>query len=116
MTLDLVLTNLWIFLNSAIGLTLVGSLVLFALNKMYAAKPAWKKYEGSIIAAIKYAEKAVPDDVQDKSMQRLDTALKYILTVYAQRTGTAASDATIAIFKEAIQVKHAELEAGPEIL
>ena len=115
-----ILNTLWVFLNSAIGLTLVGSLVLFLLNKGYAAKPAWKKfldqYAGTVISAIKWAEKAVPDDCQDKSVRRLDAALKYFLVVYHQTTGRTPTPALELIIKEALQVKHAELEAGPEIL
>jgi hypothetical protein len=120
MTLDLVLTNLWVFLNSNIGLTVVGMIFLFAMNKLFTAKPAWKKfldqYAGTFIAAIKWAEKAVPDDCQDKSVRRLDAALKYFLVVYHQTTGKTPTPALELIIKEALQVKHAELEAGPEIL
>ena len=115
-----ILNTLWVFLNSPIGLTVVGMVFIAGLNKLYAAKPAWKKYldqyAGTFIAAIKWAEKAVPDDCQDKSVRRLDAALKYFLVVYHQTTGKTPTPALELIIKEALQVKHAELEAGPEIL
>jgi hypothetical protein len=115
-----ILNTLWVFLNSSIGLTVVGMVFIAGMNRVCAAKPEWKKYldqyAGTFIAAIKWAEKAVPDDCQDKSARRLDAALKYFLTVYTQTTGKTPTPALELIIKEALQVKHAELEAGPEIL
>jgi hypothetical protein len=119
-TVMLILGHAWVFLNSPVGITVVGSIALFAMNRAITAKPAWKRYldqyAGTFVAAIKWAEKAVPDDCQDKSVRRLDAALKYFLVVYTQTTGKTPTPALELIIKEALQVKHAELEAGPEIL
>ena len=69
---------LWVFINSPFGITIVVG--IFA--NVIAMKPLWKRYEGTIIAAIKYAEKLIPDDTENKSKARLDAALKYVLEIF----------------------------------
>lgn len=118
--LEKILDLAWVFLNSAPGVAVVSAALLAGLNALYARKPAWKKYEGTIIAGIRAAEKAIPDNVPMKGAERLDKALKYVLAVYAQREGREASPGTIAMLAEAIQVTHSQLEAagvlaGPEL-
>jgi hypothetical protein len=118
--LDTILALVWQFLNSAPGVALLSGLMLAAINAVYARKPTWKKYEGTIIGAIRAAEKAIPDNVPMKSAERLDKALKLVLEVYASREGAMPGPATVAEFAEAIQVIHAKQEAagalaGPEI-
>ncbi|HUX16315.1 MAG TPA: hypothetical protein VMW52_07560 [Phycisphaerae bacterium] len=105
-------TAVWAGLNSPIGIATVAALVLWALNKVYAAKPAWKAYEGTIITAIKGAEKMIPDDVENKGMKRLDEALRYVLQVYTQVEGKRPTPAVEASLKEGVQITHASLEAG----
>lgn len=114
----------WTFLNSGPGLLTLGSAVLWVLNAVYAKRPGYRalldKYEGTIIAAVRAAEKAIPDGVPAKSAARLDQALKLILAVYAQRSGREASPAMVGLFAEAAQVVHSKLEAegalgGPEL-
>jgi hypothetical protein len=118
--LEKLLDLLWVFLNSAPGVAVVSAGLLAALNALYARKPAWARYEGTIIAAIRAAEKAIPDGVPMKSAERLDKALKFVLAVYAQREGREASPGVVAALAEAIQVTHSKLEAqgaleGPEL-
>ena len=106
-----ILEGLWAALNSPLGIAAVAALVLYGLNRLYAARPAWAKYEGSIISAVKLAEKEIPDDAPNKGLQRLDLALKYVLRIYEQVQGKAADPAVTAALREGIQLKHAELEA-----
>jgi hypothetical protein len=112
MTWQTILAVLWTVLNSPAGIAALAGLILWALNRLYAAKPEWRQYEGTIIAAIKFAEKEIPDDVPSKSLQRLDAALKYVLRVYEQTNGSRATEDTEANLKEGIQITHAALEAN----
>lgn len=87
-------------------------LIALVIARMFAARPLWEKYAGTIIAGIKYAEKQVPDDSPNKSVQRLDAALKYVLRVYEQTKGAAATPAEAQQLAEGIQITHADLEAA----
>ena len=71
-----ILEAVWHALNSPAGITAVAGLILWALNRLYAKKPEWKKYEGTIISAIKFSEKDIPDGTENKSLMRLDHALR----------------------------------------
>jgi len=109
--LDL-LEPIWDFLNSPAGITLVAGVVLALLNKLYAGKPAWQKFEGAIIEACKYAEKIVPNETENKGLQRLDEALKYVERIYYEVKGVAPTGKVQQSLKEGIRIKHAELEAA----
>jgi len=97
---------IWEFVNSPAGITLAASLVLYVLNKAYSAKPAWKKFEGTIISAIRLAEKAIPDTVDNKGIKRFDEALKHVLRVYKEVEGKRPSDKVEAELKEGISIIH----------
>ncbi len=109
---DVVLQTLWAVANSPAVVTALAGILLYGINKLYLKKPLWEQYEGAVIAAIKYAEKTIPNDSANKSLQRLDTALQYVLKVYEQAQGRKATQAEIAEFTNGIQVKHAQLESG----
>ncbi len=104
-------------MNSNAVIAGIAAIAVYFMNKLYTKKPEWKKYEGSIISAIKAAEKAIPDNSANKSVARLDFALKYVLKVHNMAN---PSTALVSDLTNAIQVKHAELEAAgnltPEIL
>jgi hypothetical protein len=108
--MEKVLGLVWAVMNTPAGITIMASVFLYALNRLYAAKPAWAAYEGSIIAAIKFAEKAIPDKSANKSVERLDEALKYVVKVYEEKTGKEVSDKVEAELKEGIQIVHNKLE------
>ena len=112
MTLQAVLSLVWSFLNSPVGIAAVASLALYLLTRLYAVRPGWRQYEGTIIAAVKYAEAAIPDDAPDKGVRRLDAALKYVLRVYEERQGAPADPATRAELTEGIQIVHSDLESA----
>ena len=105
------LTITWQALNSPVGIAALAAVVLWLLNKIYTAKPNWQQYEGTIISAIKFAEKEFPDDSPNKSLAKLDAALGYVLRVYQEINGKKAAANVEADIREGIQLKHAELEA-----
>lgn len=107
-----ILETLWSFLNSPIGITAAAAVVLWLLNRLYSFRPAWRAFEGSIIAAVKFAEHAIPDDSPNAGIARLDRALRYVIDVYREARGKDPSPKVIAELKEGIQTKHAELEAA----
>lgn len=109
--MEAILKAIWEGMNSPIGITVVVSIFLWVLNKVYSMKPAWAAFEGTIIAGIKYAEKAIDDETENKALAKLDTALRYVLRIYDEAGKKNLSGATVASIKEGIQIKHAELEA-----
>ncbi|MBN2585008.1 MAG: hypothetical protein JXL80_18245 [Planctomycetes bacterium] len=112
MTWESVLSLVWSVVNSPVGIAAVAGLVLYILNRVYAAKPALQQYEGAIISAVKLAEKEIPDDTPNKGLARLNCALQYVLKVYQETEGKRASQKVAAELKDGIQVAHAELEAA----
>ncbi len=103
---------IWSLANSPAVIAAFAAALLWGLNKLYAKRPAWQAFEGSIIAAVKWAEKSIPDDTPNKAYSRLDTALLYMLKVYEKTKGRSADAATVDELREGIQIIHAELEAG----
>ncbi len=109
MNWQLFFETIWAAANSPAVIVAVAALVIWVLNRV---RPSWRKYEGDIIAAIKYAEKEIPDTAQNKSLQRLNAALQYVLKVYRQTGRNAPSIAEKEALRQGIQIKHAELEAA----
>ncbi len=70
----------------------------------------WKKYEGWAVTAVKAAEKAIPDDTQNKGLRRFDKALQVFLSKYTAATGVVPSDADLAGIENLINIVHARLE------
>ena len=102
----------WNVLNSPAVIALLAGGLLWLLNRVYAARPAWQAFEGSIIAAVKWAEKEVRDDNPNRALSRLDAALNYVLKVYEEARGRPADAKMKAELREGIQIVHAELEAS----
>ena len=102
----------WDVLNSPAVIALLAGGMLWMLNKLYAAKPAWQAFEGTIIAAVKWAEKEIPDDTPNKALNRLNAALNYVVKVYEEAQGKRVDAKTKAELREGIQIVHAELEAS----
>lgn len=105
-----VLAVVWAFLNSPVGLSLVGSALAYGLLRLYQAKPLWQAYEGTIISAVRFAEKAVPDTETNAGLRRLDEALKYVLAAYEAAQGRVATAEEAAALREGIQIVHNDLE------
>ena len=98
-------------LNSPLGITAVAAVFVIALNYLYSKKPLWAKYEGSIISAIKMAEKVIPDDVDNKSVKKLDQAMRYVINVHRKARGQMPTPKEIAELKEGISIVHSKLES-----
>ena len=103
--------QLWTLLNSPAGITLVAGALLWGLNRLYAAKPGWADYEGTIVAGVKWAEKQIPNDSPNKSLAKLDAALRYVVKVYTEARGKEPDKKTVAELKEGIHLVHDQLEA-----
>ena len=109
--MDAVLNAIWTFLNSPLCITAIAALVLYLLKKARERYPAWMDWEGTIVEAVKHAEKAIPDDAENKSLRRFNEALAYCLRVYQEANGKAPSGRERRDIEEGIRLKHAELEA-----
>ncbi|HOI56118.1 MAG TPA: hypothetical protein PLP01_12770 [Phycisphaerae bacterium] len=103
---------IWNVLNSPAVIAVLAGGLLIVLNRLYAAKPTWQAFEGTIIAAVKWAEKEIPDDTPNKAFNRLNAALNYVLKVYQEARGKPADAKAQAELREGIQIVHAELEAS----
>ncbi len=112
MTWDLVLAGVWAALNSPVGVSLVASIALWAINRLYAAKPAWQQYEGALIKAVQWAEREIPDDAENKHMRRADAALQYVLKAYERLNGKRADARMAEQLAQGIEVVHADLETA----
>lgn len=109
--MDQALQAIWAALNSPIGIAAVAAIVLWAINRIYASKPDWKAYEGTIIQAIKFAEAKIPDDTSKPGLARFDYALKYILKIYEANQGKPAPASLVASLREGISLVHNDLES-----
>ena len=109
------LKMVWAAMNQPAALVVIGGGVIMVMNAIFAKKPTWKvyaeKYAGTLFAAVRYAEKAIPDDVDNKSVARLDAALKYMVKVIEATEGKAPTAKEEAALAEAVQMAHKESAA-----
>ncbi len=103
---------LWAFVNSPVGIAIVGSLVAWLLARLYTTKPTWKTYEGYIVEAVKFAEKSIPDDVENKGLRRADEALKYISGIFSQINSRPPTAKEAKSLEQGINLVHERLEAN----
>lgn len=104
------ITKVWDIMNTPAAIAIIGSIAAYLLSLLWNKKPTWQKYEGTIIAAVKAAEKAIPDTAENKAAKRLDKALAYVLKIYEAQNGIA-SNAVKQELKEGIQLVHNQLES-----
>lgn len=107
-----IVEKLWDLLNSPAGIVFVAAALLYALNKIYDRRPAWRAFEGSIISAIKFAEKIISDDTKNAGLQKCDEALRYVVKVYAETRGKAPNRKLVESLREGVKIIHAQLEAA----
>ena len=107
-----ILAMVWAFLNSPFGLGMVITAVMWIGAKIYASRPSWRKYEGAIIEAIKFAEREIPDDTPNKAIGRINAALQYVLKIHREINNRGATPEEVTEIKEGIRIVHAELEAN----
>ena len=77
MNWQLILETIWAAVNSPAAIAAAAGLLIWLLNRLYAAKPEWKKFEGAIITAIELAEHEIPDTAENKGLKRLAAALQF---------------------------------------
>jgi hypothetical protein len=110
-----IFTAIAAFFNSAIGFAIlwaaiVGAFTWFA-SKYNPFVEAWRKYEGSIITAVRFAEQSIPSDTENKGLAKLDWALQYVIKAYEDaNNGKSPSENLINAFREGIQLKHDQLD------
>lgn len=115
MTWQLILETIWTAMNSPAAIAAAAGVLIWLLNRFYAAKPTWKRFEGTIITAIELAEHEIPADAENKGLRRLDAALQYVLKVY-RKAGLDVTDPEIkADLREGVQIKYAELKAAGNV-
>jgi hypothetical protein len=112
MTWELVLNGLWAALNSPVGVSLVAGAALWLVNQAYAAKPAWRDYEGAIIKGVRWAEKEIPDGVENTHLKRADAALRYVLKAYERLNGRRAAARMEEQLRQGVEIVHADLESA----
>ena len=100
----------WAFLNTPLGISVVGAILAFLLGKVFTAKPKWKKlvlkYGPSLMQAVKTAEKNIADTTDNPGLAKLDAALKYVIELEPKLKG--ASDGDV---KQALSAVHAAAES-----
>lgn len=79
------------------------------------AKPKWAQYEGMMITAVKFAEKAIPDNSTNTTMQRTNAAMQSFISQYAAQTGKPAPDSLLNVVAQGMPIVHAKLEAAGNI-
>ena len=104
-------STLWQLLNAPAAIVAIALLALWLLNRVYAARPAWRKYEGAIITGIKLAEKNIPDGTPNKGLARLDAALRYVLSIHREVEQRRPTNQELADLREGVQITHAKLES-----
>ena len=101
------------FLNSQAGLLILGTIAAIIYGFIKEKKPAWAKvvdkYRPTIISAIKQAEKVLNEDfmaknpkIKNKSIARLNLAMKVVLSIEKHLDARALQEAICAV--------HAEME------
>ncbi len=107
------------FLNNPVVLLVITALLTYIIKTLWVKQPAWmelaSQYAGDIIAAVKFAEKAIPDTVEQKGLKRLDEAMKYMITVYEATTKMPVTEAVKADLRQAIITTHNELELNGQL-
>ena len=106
------LTTVLTALNTPAGIAAIAGIFLFPVIRRYTSRPSWQKYEGAIIAGIRFAEKQIPDDVENKGLARLDAALRYVLNVRREMNRRSAKPSEVADLRQGIQIMHNKLETG----
>lgn len=101
---------LWEVVNTPAGITAMAGVLLWALNHAYAAKPAWVKWEGTIISAIRTAEKQIPDSTGNSGLKKLDLALDLVIRIYEAERGKSPSQKIKDELREGIQILHNKLD------
>jgi hypothetical protein len=96
--------------SPAVQTAVIGA-IAWAFVKLFERKTEWVKYKGYIIAAVKFAEKSVPDDAENKALRRMDEALKRFITLYEIAEKAAPTATLLDTVRAQISVVHDQLES-----
>jgi hypothetical protein len=100
---------LWALLNSPVGVTVVGGVLVWVLGLLFTRQPTWEsvfvKYRGQFFDAVRHAEKAIPDG-QGEASGKVDAAMKFLLQMEPSLARYKEKD-----LKHALAEAHAEVEA-----
>jgi hypothetical protein len=115
-----VIAALWNLIDSGPGIALLAAVLVYILNKVWAKKPAWRtfyeKYEGTLIAAVKQAEKLVDGSSEGSSGRKLEKALELVVEVLERVHGQdTVSKKEKAAITEALSKTHDNLERGGKL-
>ena len=91
--------------------TAIAGLVAWLVAKLFTAKPAWIKYEGLMLAAVKWAEKIIPDDAENKSIRRADAALNQFILLYERNHGASPAPSLVIAVRDALPIVHDHAES-----
>ena len=94
-----------------LGMVAVITTVFWLLNKLDPFQEKWRQWEGSIITAIKLAEKQIPKDTPHAGVTKLNAALEHVLKDYADaNAGQRPPRKLVRQLRQGIQTKHADLD------
>jgi len=107
--METILLNL-LSTNTVIGL-LVGAAVVGLVKFMTSdSGKKFKAYEGYAITAVRLAEKAIPDNSQNKGLERLNYALQLFLEKFKAATGVEPDEKLTAQIESWIATIHNALD------
>jgi hypothetical protein len=91
--------------------TAIAGLAVWLVGKLFTARPAWLKYEGLMLAAVKWAEKIIPDDAANKSIRRADAALNQFILLYERNHGASPAPSLVIAVRDALPIVHDHAES-----
>lgn len=106
-----ILATIWAVLNSPAAITAVVAVVAAIIARVAFLKGVWEKYAGVATAAVRMAEKAVPDNAENKAIRKLDEALKYLVNIFTELEGRAPTPDEQLELRNAIEESLTELQA-----
>lgn len=96
----IILNAIWQFLQSPSGVMLIAGSIAAGVAWLATRKPEWMrivlKYGPLLEAAVRKAEKAIPDDTTNAGAAKLDAALKYAIQLI-EATGAKVPGDTAAL-------------------
>lgn len=109
-----VLAQVWAYLNTSAGVTVLLGVITWILGRVFTAKPEWRvvydTYRPALMQAVKFAEKEIPDDSPNRVLARVDAALHKAIQIDAAINSHSADAIT-----QAIAMVHADAEAAGNI-
>lgn len=98
--------------TDAVIALIVGAFVTYIVKWLstHNVSGKFEQYKGYAIAAIKAAEKAIPDDAENKSTRKLDFALRTFMGKYQAATGETPDEETVGKIESWLSVIHRALE------